>query len=332
MNFRGGGAYCNPAPVRVFSKFTRWGLLVSSLRNLFSQTRSRARYRFENKFPKDFFAKKRNNNVTNSSPLTVHSSLINETVFSRFTSHFSLPHTPAFTLAEVLITLGIIGIVAAITIPNLMGKYQKQVTVNKLKKINTVLSQIVLQSGNENGAASGFLPIGQKVDAETTENYFKNCWFPYLNAPTIFPSGTQPYPNIGGGYIKQRSGKVVGFDFLPAYSSGRAMFQTNDGVLFFVLVMGWQYENDADGNQISTKVFSEKQSVYVDLNGIKPPNTRGLDIFQFILDFEKLTVQPTGINLTDAQLRANCSYSGGGDYCLAKIVRDGWKIADDYPW
>ena len=46
----------------------------------------------------------------------------------------------AFTLSEVLITLGVIGIVAAITIPNLMGKYQKQVTVNKLKKINTVLS------------------------------------------------------------------------------------------------------------------------------------------------------------------------------------------------
>ena len=34
----------------------------------------------------------------------------------------------AFTLAEVLITLGIIGIVAAMTIPNLMTKYyEKQV-------------------------------------------------------------------------------------------------------------------------------------------------------------------------------------------------------------
>ena len=31
-----------------------------------------------------------------------------------------------FTLAEVLITLGIIGIVAALTIPALIGNYQKQ--------------------------------------------------------------------------------------------------------------------------------------------------------------------------------------------------------------
>lgn len=35
----------------------------------------------------------------------------------------------AFTLAEVLITLGIIGIVAALTIPALIGNYQKQVTI-----------------------------------------------------------------------------------------------------------------------------------------------------------------------------------------------------------
>ena len=42
--------------------------------------------------------------------------------------------TRAFTLAEVLITLGIIGIISAITIPTLIIKYQKMVTLNKLKK------------------------------------------------------------------------------------------------------------------------------------------------------------------------------------------------------
>ena len=40
----------------------------------------------------------------------------------------------AFTLAEVLITLGIIGIVAAMTLPILINKYEKKVTVTKLKK------------------------------------------------------------------------------------------------------------------------------------------------------------------------------------------------------
>lgn len=40
----------------------------------------------------------------------------------------------AFTLAEVLITLGIIGVVAALTIPNLISHYQKEKTVTQLKK------------------------------------------------------------------------------------------------------------------------------------------------------------------------------------------------------
>ena len=40
----------------------------------------------------------------------------------------------AFTLAEVLITLGIIGIVAAMTLPILIGKYQKMQTATQLKK------------------------------------------------------------------------------------------------------------------------------------------------------------------------------------------------------
>lgn len=40
----------------------------------------------------------------------------------------------AFTLAEVLITLGIIGVVAALTLPTLMTKIQEQSTVGKLRK------------------------------------------------------------------------------------------------------------------------------------------------------------------------------------------------------
>lgn len=43
-----------------------------------------------------------------------------------------------FTLAEILITLGIIGTVAAMTIPTLMMNYQKQVWESKLKKIFSI--------------------------------------------------------------------------------------------------------------------------------------------------------------------------------------------------
>ena len=45
-----------------------------------------------------------------------------------------------FTLAEVLITLEIIGIIAAMTIPKLVSYYEKKVTLSKLKKVYTVLN------------------------------------------------------------------------------------------------------------------------------------------------------------------------------------------------
>ncbi|MBP3924917.1 prepilin-type N-terminal cleavage/methylation domain-containing protein [bacterium] len=58
-----------------------------------------------------------------------------------FSSHFAGRRKTAFTLAEVLITLGIIGIVAAMTLPSIFEKHRKQVAMSKLKKISSTLSQ-----------------------------------------------------------------------------------------------------------------------------------------------------------------------------------------------
>src|SRR5574344_1226697 len=57
----------------------------------------------------------------------------------------------AFTLAEVLITLGIIGVVAALTIPTLINSYQEKATITALKKFYSVASQACLLAKVENG-------------------------------------------------------------------------------------------------------------------------------------------------------------------------------------
>lgn len=44
----------------------------------------------------------------------------------------------AFTMAETLITLGIIGIIAAMTLPSLVAKYQSKVLSTQLKKLYSV--------------------------------------------------------------------------------------------------------------------------------------------------------------------------------------------------
>lgn len=52
----------------------------------------------------------------------------------------------AFTMAEVLITLGIIGIVACMTMPGVIKNYQKKVTVECLKQTYSMLQQAVMLS------------------------------------------------------------------------------------------------------------------------------------------------------------------------------------------
>ena len=76
-----------------------------------------------------------------------------DTVFSRFTSRFSLKRT-AFTLAEVLITLGIIGIVAAITLPTIINNYRVKVLENQFKKADSIIQQAVQKTANEYGYSS----------------------------------------------------------------------------------------------------------------------------------------------------------------------------------
>jgi len=59
----------------------------------------------------------------------------------------------AFTLAEILITLAVIGIVAVLTIPTLVNKYQERVRVTQLKKVYNNLQQAYQLATIEHGSA-----------------------------------------------------------------------------------------------------------------------------------------------------------------------------------
>ena len=85
----------------------------------------------------------------------------------------------AFTLAEVLITLGIIGIVAAMTIPTLIADYQEKVTITRLKEAYSMLSQAYQFAVNENGSPASWKFGTDMYDPNAhvaMANYFK----PYL--------------------------------------------------------------------------------------------------------------------------------------------------------
>lgn len=72
--------------------------------------------------------------------------------WAEFASAHTAPYRKfGFTLAEVLITLGIIGIVASMTLPVLIQKNQEKVTISKLKKAYSALSQAYLFAVQEQG-------------------------------------------------------------------------------------------------------------------------------------------------------------------------------------
>ena len=98
--------------------------------------------------------------------------------------YFAKELSVAFTLGEVLITLGIIGVVAAMTIPNLMSKIQKQIYVTSLKKNYAAMTQgfkmmLVEDEADDFGGSQYFIGMGKsacKVPADIDDDKCASLW------------------------------------------------------------------------------------------------------------------------------------------------------------
>ena len=238
---------------------------------------------------------------------------------------------PAFTLAEVLITLGIIGVVAAMTMPSVITNYQKKQTAAQLKKAYSIVSQALVTSQAENGDMSewGFGNLGDTTGDEYEDFFqaykiiagdFVNKYFvPYLNVRD----------NCGIRCTKQSGVK--------RYRLNGSEWNWNDRFYYIVYM--------ADGTIIAFMFdnFEGKLTtvyLYVDLNGDKKPNRAGRDIFTFEFSSDvtaKINLSGSGLSKSEllGATRKGCNKNAGdysGDYCGALIQRDSWEITDDYPW
>ena len=95
-------------------------------------------------------------------------------------------------MAEVLITLAIIGIVAALTIPTLIADYQEKVTVTRLKETYSLLSQAYQFAVNKNGSPASWKFGTDMYDPNAhvaMANYFK----PYLKLSADCVGKSQEY-------------------------------------------------------------------------------------------------------------------------------------------
>lgn len=85
----------------------------------------------------------------------------------------------AFTLAEVLITLGIIGVVAALTLPSLVQEYRDKAIVAQTKKTYSTFSQLLLLAKKDGKSLDDVLRAA--TSKEEASMAMLNYFLPYLN-------------------------------------------------------------------------------------------------------------------------------------------------------
>ena len=218
-----------------------------------------------------------------------------------------------FTLAEVLITLGIIGIVAAMTLPALIQNYQEAVLTTRAKKSYSEISQAIqlFEAKNETpGDIRGLFEAKNNTSnniqlAEEFAKYFasgtkvcksksdKNC-SPYYyqiaySAPWVDSTGTLIDWNSNVPKIILKDGTVIGIQQYQSCYWKQTANQTDE------------YGNvlkDENGNPLtSTWMSNICADIIMDTNGPERPNKFGADGFSIQVYASKIapsTYSPLG--------------------------------------
>ena len=269
-------------------------------------------------------------------------------VYSLFTSHFSLKRTGAthvalcdsvgsyfrhwcgaFTLAEVLITLGIIGVVAAMTMPALIQNYRKSVVENKLKSEYSLISNAIRMSEAKNGSSEDWATCDEDNSFECTKSFFDSYLAPELKTVKICGNDnkeecwTEPVSLSGKkGYL---SPLIDNNGLTAILSNGTSLYM-------------WA------GGQNSEAAHLQ---IWFDIDGpTKGKGIIGADVFGTITFFKAREEIRAGTfmqgcaKLLDVDNYKNDNEYGcskdvdtqfAGFYCGALIEQNGWKIPKDYP-
>lgn len=215
-------------------------------------------------------------------------------------------HQLAFTLAEVLITLGIIGVVAALTIPGLIVDSRKEATAANVKKFYNVINNAVQFAVADNGDV--FEWMGEIKNLSYNENleFLQQYFLPYLKYTrydNCYDNAVCVYM-VGSGMFAFRYDSNGG-DFFY-FVNGKQEWNTRNAFSF-------QF-NKIDGNATSGNAV-ERQDVKT---AVEPY------VFEWNGRYEDLTNNSTRGCRKENQVR--------GTYCTKLIQLNGWKIPKDYPW
>lgn len=208
----------------------------------------------------------------------------------------------AFTLAEVLITLGIIGIVASMTIPTLMQKYYEHQTVSKLRETYSIISQALKQLEDEYGGIESW---GIKTYDEEAATILADRFKTVLKVAT--DCGTVDENE----HCFARSYKFLNGNSFDGYAKNSMYYKITLLNGTSVIFKG--------GNSAG-----KRATFMVDTNGPSKPNTWGRDVFE--IDYSEryglvLDGNPSVGDVTAWNQDGACKDSGYG--CAYYVVTFG---------
>lgn len=223
----------------------------------------------------------------------------------------------AFTLAEVLITLGIIGVVASMTLPTLVGHYKKVEASSRLKKFVSSMEQAVRLSEVDNGDSKEWYKAETQYDEDGDVDYdaqnkvSKEFFMTYLAPYFKYTSITDGKNTVDDEGNKDGT-------FTAVHLADGSSFKFNNGSC-----MDFQY----------------------DVNGDKKPNSFGRDRFVFLLCFTKekrmehfgnnrqaFGAYKTGQQYDKSREKCLRDCKSSGYWCSGLLEIDNWEFKEDYPY
>ena len=231
-----------------------------------------------------------------------------------------------------MITLGIIGVVAALTLPTLISNYKKQTYVTGLQKAYSVLNNMTKDAMAKDDVTN-FLDTqlmqawseARGVSCSKCENFETELKKSFPNAELL--KQTESYPSIAGLYLEKIEGKspTPSRDDTAYHLYKNSIFTTNyiclmnqDSILYCFMTYGG-YGSPADATNSIYEDFANPVNspgslvhILVDVNGYKKPNQLGRDFFVFSVGARSGRVVPAGsmaINddFAKAAYRMSCS-------------------------
>lgn len=235
----------------------------------------------------------------------------------------------AFTLAEVLITIGVIGVVAAITIPSLITKSHRIIVENRLKDSYSIMSNAVKMAEEEWG-----------VGFEPTDGLTSTGWNP-RSSKFVFDKYFRPFMKINYEYSQD---DCVELSKAYGQNPNSGMYIDYNGACYSLpngtSIIFWAGRKDTDSPYLMTVQFrinpaKKKQIDGIDVFGFQIVNsnnglvvTSGLEQIGFEISDEKL-IEACGSD--SDRIPVNGYWWGRNAFCLELIKRNGWKIPANYP-